>query len=101
MSREPPCYLVMPLFLAFILLSSPVTTSPSTIFTLEPLSRSSCDNLCHCQDDITSVPDNDMDNIPHDLNPFITKLELTGNSIKYISNMQFYPRCVFVYDYLT
>ena len=83
----------MPKFLALmLLLSSLVTSSPSTISTLEPLSRSSCDNLCHCHDDIVSCPDNDLDNIPHDLNPFITKLELTGNSIKYISNMQFYPR---------
>ena len=46
-------------------------------------------SVCHGQDNIISCPDNDIDNI---CRPFITKLELTGNSLKYISNMQFYPR---------
>ena len=53
---------------------------------------SALSSVCHGQDDFVSCPDNDIDNIRCDLNPFITKLELTGNSFMYINNMQLYPR---------
>ena len=52
----------------------------------------SCDQLCDChQRDIVNCSNTNLDNIPHDLDPGITMLDLSNNNINYISHMQFYP----------
>ena len=48
----------------------------------------SCDQLCDChQQDIVNCSNTNLDNIPHDLDPGITMLDLSNNNINYISHM--------------
>ena len=54
----------------------------------------SCGTLCTCQGEQEESVEcqADLDNIPNDLSPHITRLELAGNKIKYVSNMEHYMR---------
>ena len=54
----------------------------------------SCGTVCTCQGDLEEsvVCEAELDNIPPDLSPFINRLELAGNKIKYVSNMEHYMR---------
>ena len=54
----------------------------------------SCGTVCTCQGDQEEsvVCQADLDNIPNDLSPHISRLELAGNKIKYVSNMEHYMR---------
>ena len=66
-----------------------VTSVSPLVTTLASLSRSSCDLECFCSEDAASCPDSGLDNIPHDLDPLLTRLDLAGNNIKYISTMYY------------
>ena len=54
----------------------------------------SCGTVCTCQgeEEESVVCEADLDNIPNDLSPHISRLELAGNKIKYVSNMEHYMR---------
>ena len=54
----------------------------------------SCGTVCTCQGELEEsvVCEAELDNIPPDLSPFINRLELAGNKIKYVSNMEHYMR---------
>ena len=54
----------------------------------------SCGTVCTCegQQEESVECRADLDNIPNDLAPHITRLELAGNRIKYVSNMEQYVR---------
>ena len=54
----------------------------------------SCGTVCTCQGEQEESVEcrADLDNIPNDLSPDITRLELAGNKIKYVSNMEHYMR---------
>ena len=54
----------------------------------------SCGTVCTCggQQEESVSCQADLDNIPNDLSPHITRLELAGNRIKYVSNMEQYLR---------
>ena len=54
----------------------------------------SCGTVCTCQgeQEESVVCQADLDNIPNDLSPHITRLELAVNKIKYVSNMEHYMR---------
>ena len=54
----------------------------------------SCGTVCTCQgeQEESVVCQADLDNIPNDLSPDISRLELGGNKIKYVSNMEQYMR---------
>ena len=50
----------------------------------------SCETVCTCLADSADCQYSHLDNIPNDLSPYIIKLELAGNKIKYVSNMEHY-----------
>ena len=52
----------------------------------------SCETVCTCLADSADCQYSHLDNIPNDLSPYIIKLELAGNKIKYVSNMEHYMR---------
>ena len=54
----------------------------------------SCGTVCTCQgeEEESVVCEAELDNIPNDLSPHISRLELGGNKIKYVSNMEHYMR---------
>lgn len=52
----------------------------------------SCGTVCTCQAESAVCQPGDLDNIPNDLSPYIRKLQLAGNKIKYVSNMEHYMR---------
>ena len=54
----------------------------------------SCGTVCTCQgeQEESVVCQAELDNIPNDLSPEISRLVLAGNKIKYVSNMEHYMR---------
>ena len=52
----------------------------------------SCQTVCTCLAETADCQHGHLDNIPNDLSPYIIKLELAGNEIKYVSNMEHYMR---------
>ena len=54
----------------------------------------SCETVCTCQgeQEESVVCQAELDNIPNDLSPEISRLVLAGNKIKYVSNMEHYMR---------
>jgi len=63
-----------------------------TIVKCDPLLHGSCDTACICDSHSVECKDRQLDNIPNDLNPYITRLDVRRNRIKYVSNMEAYSR---------
>jgi len=63
-----------------------------TIVKCDPLLHGSCDTTCICDHHSVDCKDRQLDNIPNDLNPYITRLDVRRNEIKYVSNMEAYSR---------
>lgn len=63
-----------------------------TIVKCDPLLHGSCDTACICDSHSVECKDRQLDNIPNDLNPYITRLDVKRNRIKYVSNMEAYSR---------
>ena len=58
----------------------------------DPLMHNSCDTACICDSNSVVCKGRQLDNIPNDLNPYITRLDVGRNKIKYVSNMEAYNR---------
>jgi len=58
----------------------------------DPLLHSSCETACICESNSVVCKGRQLDNIPNDLNPYITRLDVGRNKIKYVSNMEAYSR---------
>jgi len=67
-----------------------------TIVKCDPLLHGSCDTACICDSHSVECKDRQLDNIPNDLNPYITRLDVRRNRIKYVSNMEAYSRLEFL-----
>ena len=52
----------------------------------------SCQTVCFCLADSAVCESGDLDNIPNDLSPYLTRLQLKDNNIMYVSNMEHYNR---------
>ena len=60
----------------------------------DPLLHSSCETACICESNSVVCKGRQLDNIPNDLNPYITRLDVGRNKIKYVSNMEAYSRYI-------
>merc|ERR1712123_548365 len=67
-----------------------------TLVKCDPLLHTSCDTTCICDSHSVVCKDRQLDNIPNDLNPSITRLDVRRNKIKYVSNMEAYNRLEFL-----
>ena len=63
-----------------------------TIVKCDPLLHGSCDTACIWDSHSVECKDRQLDNIPNDLNPYITRLDVRRNRIQYVSNMEAYSR---------
>ena len=63
-----------------------------TVVKCDPLLHNSCDTACVCDSHSVVCKGRQLDNIPNDLNPYITRLDVGTNKIKYVSNMEAYNR---------